>query len=286
MRHYSDFNIPVKNATVALGKFDGMHIGHRAVIEELASFQKSVLISFVDSRRDVIYTETEKEHVLNGLGIENMVSISADMFENTGCETFVKKYLVDTLQTKTVIAGENHYRLGELESVCEKYGINVKVIPPVKNGTETITSEIIRTSLQNNVKEAIKLLGGSYVIAGPVIHGRGLGMKYGMPTANQYIAPNRLWPEYGVYASVVRLGERIFKGITNIGLRPSGDNTPIPSCETLILDFNEQIYGELMIIEVYAYIRPIKKFAGLKEVRIQIDKDIAQMETIQRTVAG
>ena len=113
-----------------------------------------------------------------------------------------------------------------------------------------------------------------------MVHGKAAGRKHGMPTANLGVAPNKISPPHGVYGTLSHMDGKYYRGMTNIGLRPSDDDIPIPTVETFLLNFDQDIYGRQVILEVFVYIRGVKKFAGgLDEVRKQIDKDIEQVRT-------
>lgn len=280
MKHYYDFKTPVCNAAVAFGRFDGMHIGHRAVVKKLASYSNSVLVSFADNYGGIIYTEIEKEYVLKNLGVENMITVKAETFDTMDTAEFVKNYLVGKLSAKTVVVGENYDKLNELKAVCKENGVSVDVVPTVMDNGKVVSTDMIKEGFQtNDMNENIRLLGGSYVMVGPVVHGKEAGRKHGMPTANQAFARNKLWPKHGVYGTLVRLGDSKWKGMTNLGLRPSDDDIPIPTSETFILNFDGHIYDTPLTLEAFIYVRPVIKFPSLDEVRAQIDKDIKQIES-------
>ena len=283
MGHIFGFSTTLQNSAVAFGRFDGMHIGHRKVIRKLTSYENPVLISFADDREKVLYTETEKEYVLKKLGIKNMMTVSAETYEKMDLSMFVRDYLIERAGAKTIVAGENFDRLDELKSICERYGTRLAVVPIVKdNGTE-VTTALIRSYFPNgNMNDCLRLLGGAYVMIGNVVHGKGVGKKHAMPTANLGFAENKLWPVHGVYGTEVRIDDGVWKGMTNIGLRPSDDMIPISTCETYILDFNSDIYDKMLILEAYFYVRPVMQFRGLDEVREQIDRDIHQIEETGR----
>lgn len=280
MKHYFDFNTPVCNAAVAFGRFDGMHIGHRAVVKKLASYSNSVLISFADNYGEIIYTEVEKEYVLKTQGVENMVTVKAETYENMAVAEFVKNCLKDKLSANTVVVGENYEKIDELKKACTENGIKVDVVETVKYNGEAVTTDFIKKQFaEGDMNETLKLLGGSYVMIGQVVHGKEAGRKHGMPTANQGFARNKMWPKHGVYGTLVRIGDSKWKGMTNLGLRPSDDDIPIPTSETFILNFDGQIYDTPLVLEAFIYVRPVIKFPSLDEVRAQIDKDIKQIET-------
>jgi len=208
VKHYYDFNTPVCNAAVAFGRFDGMHIGHRAVIRKLASYDCSVLVSFADNYGSIIYTEVEKEYLLKKLGVQNMITVKAASFEEMDVASFVKDYLVGKLSAKTVVAGENYEHLSQLKAACKENGIELVTVPTVTDNGKEVTTAFIKENIDKaDMNETIRLLGGSYVMVGPVVHGKEAGRKHGMPTANQGFARNKIWPKHGVYGTLVRLGD-------------------------------------------------------------------------------
>ena len=110
-------------------------------------------------------------------------------------------------------------------------------------------------------------------VTGPVVHGKAKGRTVGMPTANLEVEAEALLPALGVYATLVHIGERTYMGVTNVGTRPSVDNEERITVETLILDFDEDIYDQVLTVEFYRYIRPIKKMESLEAVRLQVERD-------------
>lgn len=117
-----------------------------------------------------------------------------------------------------------------------------------------------------------------YIVSGKIVHGKALGRTVGMPTANLYVA-NETLPESGVYATRIRIGEKIFGSVTNIGTRPSVDSEQRITVETYIFDFQEDIYGEIVTLEICKFLRPVQKFNNLKEVQEQVQKDILEAKT-------
>lgn len=287
MKYDFDFSSPSQNTAVAFGRFDGMHIGHRAVIRKLASCENPVLISFTDDRKKVIYTEAEKKHVLKKLGVKNVMTVSAETYEKMEFSMFVRDYLIDRAGAKTIVTGENFDRLDELTGLCEQYGIGMIVVPTVRDHGAEVTTALIRSCFRNgDMNDCLRLLGGAYVMIGKIIHGKGAGRKHAMPTANLSFAENKLWPVHGVYGTEAWVNGTVWKGMTNIGLRPSDDTFPTPTCETFILDFHGDIYEETLILEAFCYVRPVMRFRGLDEVREQIDRDIRQVEASREAYRG
>lgn len=287
MKHILDIcGAEIKPSCVAFGYFDGVHIGHRAVIKKVCEHKEltPVIVSINERAEPVIYTEREKEELLSGLGVEIMVSVSAgDYRKMTAGE--ICSAIAHKLNAKVVVAGEN-IRFGsdgkgieELKALGKKLGFEVETVPTVYCDGREVTAEAIKQAIADGDFERMtKLLGDTYVMMGRVVHGKAAGRKHGMPTANLGVAPNKLFPPHGVYGTLSIIEDSYYRGMTNIGLRPSDDDIPIATVETFILNFDQDIYDKDVLLQVYTYIRGVKKFSGgLDEVRRQIDKDIEQV---------
>lgn len=290
MKHVTNlFETLPMSACVAFGHFDGMHLGHQAVIEKLCSHLDlaPVLLSFAQTEKPVIYTESEKEYLLEGSGVEWMVSAPAKEMEAMDAETFAREVLAKALHAKTVVVGENMTfgadakDAAALAALGEAYGFTVETVPTVCFAGEPVSSQAIIKAIEAmDFPRMRELLGRTYIMQGEVVHGKAAGRKHGMPTANLGVAPNKISPPHGVYGTLSHMDGKYYRGMTNIGLRPSDDDIPIPTVETFLLNFDQDIYGRQVILEVFVYIRGVKKFAGgLDEVRKQIDKDIEQVRT-------
>lgn len=271
-------------ACVAFGFFDGMHLGHQAVIHQLCTREDltPVVLSLYDEEAPVVYTEGEKEHLLRSSGVEVMVSVPFAQVKAMTGAAFVRGVLVQKLLAKSVVVGED-VRFGsdglgteELLALGEKYGFSVTVVPTVQLDGEAVTTEALKKAIADGSFPRLSaLLGHAYIMQGTIVHGKGAGHRHGMPTANLGVAENKLFPPYGVYGTLSYMDGAFFQGLTNIGLRPSDDDIPIPTVETFLLNFDRDIYDKAVILEVHAYIRGVMKFSGgLDEVRRQIDQDI------------
>lgn len=290
MKHITNLNETLQMpACVAFGHFDGMHLGHQAVIEKLCSHLDlaPVLLSFAQTEKPAIYTESEKEYLLAGSGVEWMVSLPAAEMEAMDAETFAREVLAKGLHAKTVVVGENLVFGSDakdataLAALGARYGFTVETVPTVCFAGEPVSSQAIIKAIEAmDFPRMRELLGRTYIMQGEVVHGKAAGRKHGMPTANLGVAPNKISPPHGVYGTLSHMDGKYYRGMTNIGLRPSDDDIPIPTVETFLLNFDQDIYGRQVILEVFVYIRGVKKFAGgLDEVRKQIDKDIEQVRT-------
>lgn len=287
MMHFYDLSGVVPGRTrIAFGSFDGMHIGHQAVIKKLHGYEglTPVLVSFSDEVNPIIYSECEKEYLLKGKQVSIMISLSQAKVDAMTGEEFVRKILVSKLQMASVVVGENvcfgsdKAGVELLKKLGEELGFDVDVVPTVcYEGKPVCACDIKKAIADGDFDKMTALLGHTYIMQGTVVHGKAAGRKHGMPTANLGVAENKLFPPHGVYATLSKMEGTFFRGMTNIGLRPSDDDIPIATIETWLMNFSRDIYGKRITLEVYKYIRGVVKFANLDEVRKQIDKDVLQI---------
>lgn len=289
MKHVYNLNGVVPGETrIAFGAFDGMHRGHQAIIKKLCGYegQTPVVVSFSDDIHPIIYTECEKEHLLQGKRVEIMISMSQEKADAMTAEEFVRKILISKLQMKSVVVGENvcfgsdKKNAEYLLELGKELHFDVEIVPVVEYDGEPVSTERIKTAIQSGDFEKVtELLGHVYIMQGTVVHGKAAGRKHGMPTANLGVAENKLFPPHGVYATLSNMDGTFFRGMTSVGYRPSDDDIPVATVETWLMNFSRDIYGKCITLEVYKYIRGVKKFSGgLDEVRKQIDKDVADVK--------
>lgn len=281
MRHIKSIKAAEKESgcVATFGLFDGVHAGHRAVIDRMNDYgmTRKVLISFESHDKAFLYNEEEKEYLLKKTCIDTMISMPLTIIEEMGTEGFVSEILCRTLRIQALVVGENCSDLLLLKEMGSRLGFAVQTVPTVCYKGEAVTSDLIIQNIRDGVSydELKTLLGHGYVLRGTVIHGKGMGRKYGMPTANLFVSANKILPMHGVYGATVYIGRQKFRGMTNIGLRPSTDDSPIPTVETFILQFDRDIYGETLLLELFHYVRGVIKFEnGLEGVRKQVEKDI------------
>ena len=287
MTHVYDLSGVVPGKTrIAFGSFDGMHLGHQAVISKLHGYEglTPVVVSFSDEVNPIIYSECEKEYLLQDKQVEVMVSLSKAKIDAMTGEEFVRKVLVSKLQAKAVVVGEgvcfgsDNAGVELLKKLGEELEFDVEVVPTVcYEGKPVTTDDIKQAIVDGDFDKMTALLGQTYIMQGTVVHGKAAGRKHGMPTANLGVAENKLFPPHGVYATLSCMEGTFFRGMTNIGLRPSDDDIPIATIETWLMNFSRDIYGKRITLKVYKYIRGVVKFANLDEVRKQIDKDVLQI---------
>jgi len=290
-----DFSL-TKNTIITIGTFDGVHIGHRKILEKIIHNAKeldceSLVLTFFPHPRMVLqenssvkllHTMEEKRTLLQKIGIENLIIHPFNKeFSQLTAEEFVKEILIDQLQIQKIIIGHDH-RFGrnrtadinDLISFGEKYGFEVEQISAQEIDEIAVSSTKIRNELINGtISLANEYLGYNYFFSGTVVQGQQLGRTIGFPTANIHIKEDyKLIPKNGVYIIKSYLNEVLIYGIMNIGNRPTvnGLNQTI---EVHFIDFDKDLYGQEVTIEVVEFIREELKFDSLESLKNQIQKD-------------
>lgn len=295
-----------KNPTaVALGFFDGVHLGHQKVISQAVEAKKSGLVPTVftfsdmpsskikDRSPGLLTTNSEKEIIMESLGIEVMYEIDFDVIRDMSAQDFVEKILVEKLNTKKVFFGKN-YHFGKnaqgdysfLLENCPKYGIEPVVVPAEILDGQPVSSTRIRTAIRNgDVFYASKLLGRYFGVSQVIVAGNKIGRRMGTPTINQQVPPGGVLPKFGVYASAVTVKGKTYCGVTNVGVKPTV-GSKVPLYETWIIDFSGDIYGEKATTLLLDFVRPEKKFEGLSELKAEIFKNGIQAQKIFKEIFG
>ncbi|MCU9815908.1 bifunctional riboflavin kinase/FAD synthetase [Paraclostridium sp. AKS73] len=287
--------INVENTVVTIGNFDGIHKGHIKLIKEAVKESKmknykSVVFTFenhpmryfrADSIKHII-TNEEKIKIFKGLGVDIVFMIPFDEYMTKISATdFVKTILHEKLKCKMVIVGHDFTfarnkegNASLLESLGENYNMKVKVIEPIKIKGRRVSSSYIRNLINDgNVSEIKDFLGRNYFLEGEVIHARKIGRTIGFPTANLKAEDKLIVPKNGIYAVKVYIKNKVYYGATNIGYNPTVNGKSL-SIETNIIDFDEEIYGEIIKVEFLDRIRDEKKFNSLDELKSQLRKDV------------
>lgn len=290
----TDFKL--ENSAVTLGKFDGLHLGHKMLIDEVLSLKEqgytSVMFTFLyhpynliaDSEIKLIYTEEEKISKLKASGIDVLISYPfTHETKNASPEDFIREILVDKLDAKVIVVGSDfrfgHNRRGDvnmLKSLEEVYGFKVIAFDKKRRNDTTISSSAIRNEIEKgNMEEANAMLGQPYYIHGKVLHGRKLGRTLGMPTTNLTPAQVKLLPPCGVYASRTIIDNKAYPGMTNIGYKPTVGEELYKGVETYIYNFDKDLYGSEIDVELLTYIRPEIKFDSLEALKDKMEEDLA-----------
>lgn len=282
-----------EHSAAALGFFDGIHMGHRAVLEKAVSAKKDgltpIVLTFSKSPKEVISgkifetleTFEHKAKHLEKAGIEKLYAVNFLSVKDMSPSEFVLKILIQKLNVKQVFCGFNYHfgkggkGTGEtLVSVCKEFGITANVVPPVIIDGEIVSSTRIRTLLKDgNIKQANKLLGYYFGIKTDIIHGNHIGKGLGFPTINQPVKEGIIVPKFGVYASVVTIDNKKYCGVTNVGVKPTiGEYKPL--YETWMPKYTGgDIYGKTATVELKEFIRPETKFKTLEELKQTVLKN-------------
>ena len=296
-------NVPKENTAVAMGLFDGVHHGHRAVIRcaseaakrfpgtepAVFTFDTATVTSKGESGVEYIFSREMKLKIIEGLGVKYIYSPDFMNFKNLSGEEFVQLVLCDKLSAKFAVCGED-FRFGknascgtaELDRLCRKHGIELITVPPVQqNDGRKISSTVIRELVKSGeIETANELLGTEFAMRLPVAYGKQLGREMDFPTINQYFPKRQVLPKFGVYASKTEVNGRLYKSVTNVGIKPTvGSSAPL--AETYIIDFpGEDLYGETLKVSLTKFIRPEMKFSGIDELKSQIAKDTETVRNI------
>lgn len=284
----------VEDSVVTIGKFDGIHKGHKVLIKKAVESSKkrrikSVVFTFENHPANYfksysiknIITDNDKMKNLKNLGIDIVVNVpfNEDMTK-ISADDFAKVILKERLKAKKVIVGhdftfaknkEGNAKL--LKKLGVKYNFKVEIIKPVKINNIRVSSTYIRKLIsQGCVNKVKEYLGRNYQLEGKVIKCKQLGRTIGFPTANMEIDEEMLVPKCGTYATKVYLDKKVYFGATNIGYNPTVNGKNL-SIETNILNFNEDIYGKTIKLEFLERIRDEKKFNSLDELKSQLKLD-------------
>lgn len=283
MRHIYELEA-MRHTCVAFGSFDGIHLGHQAVLKALVEESKredlqSVVVSLGCTRPEgALTTELEKEYLLEKTGVDVMVSLP---MEQPVEKEFVQKVLVEELGAEMFAAGAGCPE----RRLLEESGAALRIVDEVCRGGKPVTAGRVEEALEaGDMEQVTRLCGRPYFMLGKVVHGKALGRTVGMPTANLKIYGTKRRPPHGVYATRTCIGENSYPGVTNVGLRPSVDDIQEITIETMLADFSRDIYGEKIITEFPLYLRGIRKFDGIEAVWRQVQKDMARaLEYLQFT---
>ncbi len=291
----NDF-VSSKKTILTLGTFDGVHIGHRKILEKLTQNvengkYESLVLTFFPHPRMVLQgqsevklltTITEKTELLEKSGIENLVIHPFDEdFSKLTASEFVKKVLVDQLHIQKIIIGHDHRfgrnrtaNIDDLIAFGKEYGFEVEQISAQEIEAVSVSSTKIRKELkEGNVTLANEYLGYDYFLTGTIIKGKQLGRTIGFPTANIRIREDyKLIPKNGVYIVKSIINQRVVFGMMNIGLNPTIPNEKL-SIEIHYFDFDSDLYDQKIVVSILKYIRPEQKFDSVDLLKAQLEKD-------------
>lgn len=280
---------------IALGSFDGVHLGHRRLIELLMEESglcgaKSMVYTFHTHPRKIlmpdkhIYLITDNDkraEIIEKMGVEMLYLEDFNKIKEMSAEDFVKDILISRFNVKSVVVGYN-YRFGikgegtasSLKEYGKKYGFNVTVVEAVEIEGHTVSSSLIRHVIRSgSVDKVAKYLGRDFSVHGKVIYGRQNGEVMGIKTANIDVKKDITLPKKGVYYTTTMVSGKLHKSITNIGFNPTFNGESL-SVETHLIDFCDDIYGEEIEIFFHRHRRDEIKFNSMEELVKQIKSDI------------
>lgn len=283
-----------EKTAVALGIFDGLHHGHRAVLSEALSMESPAVFTFrTESIKrkhgkpfEYIFTNSRKLELLAGMGVKYVFSPDFDDVKSMSGEEFVSEILVKKMNAGLVVCGEN-FRFGkaakcgadELLQFGIKYGFEVKII-----GLDGFSSEKYRRLLREGNVEELYKNSDAYILSAEVATGNQIGRTIDFPTINQPFAENQLVPRFGVYYTTALVGGSIYPSVTNIGVKPTVEENIKPLAETHILGFSGDLYGRCVDVAFRRFIRNEKKFASVEELKIQIDADADYVRRLHKSI--
>ncbi len=287
---------------LTIGNFDGMHLGHQSLIDcvcqtarekcanaGLITFNPHPKVFFQNlSTPFYLATDLEKTALIKKTGLDLVVTLPfvQELAEQTP-EMFLSA-LTHHLNVEGLVVGQN-FSLGKggsgttsvLRKICSDLGVQFLTVEPLSMDGVIVSSARVRELVETgNVSSARRLLGRPYSVANHVIRGKGLGSKLGFPTANIMVDPMKLLPKYGVYATVIQVNGDRYLGVTNVGIRPTFETASQPTIETLLLDFDGNIYQEYLQVNFIERIRNERKFASGSELITQIESDKIQARRI------
>lgn len=277
-----------EQTAVALGFFDGVHLGHRAVISEAVEYANnngllSAVFTFSDSperllsgsSKPFLTDNAKKAELIDEIGADLLYMIPFEEVKELSCEDFVKYIICERLKARKVYCGFN-YRFGKggkgdintLKNICEQYNISVSEISPVMYDGDVISSTRIRSALMcGKIKEANDMLGRYFDLNFRVISGNRLGRRLGFPTLNQALPKDFIKPLYGVYASAYVCDDKIYPAVTNIGVRPTV-GSDLPLAETWVINVQlPRLYYKKAKIILIDFIRRERKFDSLDKLK-------------------
>lgn len=297
MKNITETGLSTPSA-VALGFFDGLHLGHIAVVQRvllrkgaipqgsLSSVvftfnDKTALPKFREKKGSCIITYEQKAELFEQAGVDFLYAPDFGEVKDFSARAFVEKILSERLCAAYVVCGYD-FRFGKggegdpaaLSALCGEYGIACEIVPPVKAEGEIVSSTEIRRLIRlGEIEKANRFLGYELSYALPVVRGNEIGRTIGFPTINQKIPDHMVCPKNGVYKSWAVVGGKTYRGITNIGVKPTVTDRGETVMETHIIGFDGDLYGKTVKVSLRGYLRGEVKFESLSALKAQLTYD-------------
>ncbi|MEO8458305.1 MAG: bifunctional riboflavin kinase/FAD synthetase [Chloroflexota bacterium] len=296
---------PGRPSAVTIGVFDGVHLGHKHLVGLLCERARTdglaaVALTFNPHPRTVIRPGTkvtyltsleERVELLQALGLDavGILPFTSELAQLSPRDFLA--LLVEELQMRVLMVGPDFAlgrnragTIGVMRQVGQELGFDVQVAPLLDDNGEKVGSSSIRQALsEGDVTRVANLLGRPFSLRGPVVTGDQRGRTLGFPTANIAIGLDRALPAYGVYVTRAYVGETAYESTTSIGIRPTFDVEPRPTVETFIIDFNKDIYGQEMRIDLLERLRGEQRFESVDDLVAQMHRDIENTRAYFRT---
>ncbi len=287
LKHTTEFQIAEETA-VSLGKFDGLHQGHRLLIDRILKKREeglaSLMFTFDFGERPALTLPEERRELLRRDHLDYLVECPfVPALSHMEPEDFVRKVLKGQLHARYLAVGTDfrfgYQRRGDyrlLQEMSASCGFRVEVVEKACWQGREISSTYIKEELeQGHMEQVNQLLGYAYSVTGEVLHGRQIGRTLGLPTTNLLPREQKLLPPNGVYATRTLIAGEVFEGITNIGYKPTVGGETRKGVETYLFDLDRNLYGETIQVQFYGYERPERRFPNLEALKAQIESDVA-----------
>ncbi len=298
--NFSDVNL--SRSCVTIGAFDGLHLGHRRLLENAYLYSlmwkiPAVVITFdpipsvyfnPEKSQENIMTHEEKASFLDELGFSHLLTLNFDQdLAEKSADDFMQQ-VFDSLHPQAFWVGEG-FSLGKdcggtteyLHEIAVKHQCHLRTVPRLEIDGEIVSSTHIRTLLkEGSMQEANKLLGYEFGFTSQVIHGDGRGHELGFPTVNMLIPEEKIIPAYGVYATELEIGGKVYPAVTNVGERPTFKTDHQVDVESFILKDGRDFYGEKAEMRFVEFLRSERKFGSIEELQKAVEKNIIQAKNI------
>lgn len=308
MQHFQSIDpIQLKNAWVTIGSYDGVHLGHQKILKKLVRDahthnNPAVVVTFYPhpavvlgktTNSGYLSTPDERAALLGDFGVDVVITLrfTRDLAALSALDFM--QLLSDHLGVSHLLVGydfalgrQREGNVDRLREIGSQLGYQLDVFDPVEVDDSPVSSSQIRRLIRaGEVQSAARLLGQLYSVEGTVIHGDGRGKSLGFPTANLEYWTERVMPVNGIYATWAWVEGVRYPSVSNLGLRPTFENTPlIPQLEAFLMDFSGNIYGKTIKLEFVDYLRPEIKFSAVAELIDQMNRDKVEALEVLRNV--